>query len=81
MAALSDDPAMLPSSSTGTPSAEASRGPIDVLVSETAQRIGDVIDSFERKFNERHGAWPISAGCFEFGLQAQSYNLVLVPDG
>ncbi|OWY57745.1 hypothetical protein AALT_g4896 [Alternaria alternata] len=38
---------MLPSSSTGTPSAEASRGPIDVLVSETAQRIGDVIDSFE----------------------------------
>ncbi|KAF7682236.1 hypothetical protein GT037_001212 [Alternaria burnsii] len=38
---------MLPSSSTGTPSAEASRGPIDVLVSETVQRIADVIDSFE----------------------------------
>jgi hypothetical protein len=52
----------------------------DLLVSETAHRAADVINRFERKYNERYGAWPISAGSFKIGLQAQTCEVVLVLD-
>jgi hypothetical protein len=52
----------------------------DLLVSETAHRAADVINRFERKYNERYGAWPIPAGSFKIGLQAQTCKVVLVPD-
>jgi hypothetical protein len=48
MAALTDDPAMLPPSSTATPSTEAIHGPIDApaLVGQMAQRMPHVTGSF-----------------------------------
>jgi hypothetical protein len=70
---------MLPLSSSATQSAEAYHAPIDALVCETAQRIPDVISCFEPEFDKRHGSWLISAGSFEFGLQAHMYKPVLVP--
>ncbi|KAF2704185.1 hypothetical protein K504DRAFT_390795 [Pleomassaria siparia CBS 279.74] len=67
-----------------SPTASDPSSDVDSLVTETANKLANVINDFKRQLDRRDGTWAHAHGTFEISMkttnQSETYELVVVPD-